>query len=128
MNIKDAALAATFASEKLIVPEWDGVTVEVREMTGRDRAHFTKLSFKENFEAMWPDLVTACTFDPETGKPAFGKADRDALLAVSAAALDRIATVALRLSGMNQDAIEQAEKNSERASGESTSDSPATSE
>ncbi len=128
MNIKDAALAATFKSEKLTIPEWDGVTVEVREMTGRDRAHFTQLSVKENFENMWPDLVIACTFDPETGQSAFGKADRDALKSVSAAALDRIATVALRLSGMNQDAIEQAEKNSGRANGDFTFASPETSE
>lgn len=127
MKIKDAALAAKLKTETVEIPEW-GVTVSVREMTGRDRAHFTKLSVGEKFEEMWPDVVIACTFDVETGESAFEKADRDALKAVSASALDRIATTALRLSGMDLKAIDEAEKNSERASGEFIFGSPATSE
>jgi hypothetical protein len=60
-----------------------------------------------------PDLVIACTFDPETGEPVFTQADRDQVGALSSDLLDPIITAASLLSGLTQGTRSAAEKNSE---------------
>lgn len=56
-------------------------------------------------------LVIESACDPETKKPLFEQAHRDALLKKSAAVIDRVATVILRVSGVDAKAKEDAEKN-----------------
>lgn len=100
-------------SERVYIPQWD-VTVEVRTLTGRQRAILLQdtvnLKGKVDFQKLYPQLVVMSTYDPQTGKPVFMPGDMDALAEKSGAALEIIAQVATRLSGLNPGELE---KNSE---------------
>jgi hypothetical protein len=102
-------------SELVEVKAW-GVTVLVKSMTARDRARMIGDSVENNgafrLEEVLPDLVILCTFDPETGEKVFADSDRDALMSKSAAPIEQIATVAMRLSGMDEDSVDEAGKDS----------------
>ena len=67
-------------------------------------------------------LLISCVFDPTSGQPLFGEADRDTLMAGNAAFVDQVFEVAARLSGLGKQANKVAEKNSD-ATGSSTSSS-----
>lgn len=101
--------------ELLEVPVW-GVTVLIKSMTARDRAKMVGKAAGNNgqfaLEELLPDLVIQCTFDPETGEQVFLPGDRDALMSKSAAAIEQIAGVAMRLSGMETEAVDEAGKDS----------------
>jgi hypothetical protein len=101
--------------EPVDVPEW-GVTLEVRSMTGAERTRIMDLAANErgqvNLTMVYPEVVIATTFDPESGEQVFEPSDRDALLAKAAVPLERLATVGMRLSGFTQDAQDAAGKDS----------------
>lgn len=114
MSLRDQILAAKDIESELVeVPQW-GVTVEVRGMTGRQRALVLKESVdakgKVDLQKLYPWLVIMSTFDPETSSPVFLAGDFDAVAEKSGAALEVIAQVAMRLSGFNAEDIS---KNSE---------------
>ena len=103
-------------SELVEVAVW-GVTVQVKSMTARDRAKMigdaqTETGMNFRLEEVLPDLVINCTYDPETGERVFQPTDRDALMAKSSAAIEQIATVDMRLSVMNDEAVDKAGKDS----------------
>jgi len=117
---KDAILAANdLQYEDVHVPEWGG-TVRVRALTGAERDAFEAKMAEarqkgmalgaalHNFRAK---LVVRCIVD-EQGKRLFSDDDAKALGTKSGAVLDRLFDVARRLSGMNEDAVEEAAKNS----------------
>ena len=98
--------------ESVFVPEWD-VTVEIRGMTAGDRFRLlqnTSIDGKVNFQRWFPDLVIACTFDPETGEKVFQATDRDTLLTRSGKAIGQLAEVASRLSGLSDADVESAKE------------------
>ena len=101
------------ASREVNVTAWD-VTVLVKSMTAKDRARMINNAASTtgtfNLEEVLPDLVILCTFDPETGERVFAEGDRDALMAKSAAAVEQIATVAMELSGMTEEAVDASGK------------------
>ncbi len=114
-SLRESILGAKdIQTETVSVPEWD-VTVQVRGLTGTQRARLLKNGFEPsgavNFERLYPELVIASTFDPESGERVFTDADRDALNEKSGKALERIAQAAMRVSGLNPDANEDAAKN-----------------
>jgi|SRR6185503_236619 len=98
-------------SEDVEVPEW-GVTVRVQGMTGAERARYLQATVgedgKPNFDRIYPEVLIACAYDPETGEKVFEAADRDALNGKAAGATERIAKVAMRLSGIADDARAEA--------------------
>ena len=100
-------------SELVEVKQW-GVTVLVKSMTARDRAKMINSSVTDGgafrLEDVLPDIVIASTYDPETGEKVFEETDRDALLAKSAAPIEQLATVAMRLSGLNEESVDEAGK------------------
>ena len=100
-------------SEQVYIPQWD-VTVEVRTLTGRQRAILLQdtvsLKGKIDFQKLYPQLAVMSTYDPQTGELIFMPGDMDALAEKSGAALEIIAQVAIKLSGLNPDELE---KNSE---------------
>jgi hypothetical protein len=116
---RDAILKAKdLPGETVAVPEWGG-SVKVRGMTGADRSLWMKQTMQQQgdefvFNPIGSEilLVALCVVDGE-GKPLFTPADVEALGAKSSAALDRIHTVASRLSGTTAEAAETAVKNSE---------------
>lgn len=112
--------AKIFAADDIVskvvpVPQW-GVTVEVRSMTARDRSRLLSAAAMDGgvvkFEEVLPDVVILCTFDPETGERVFSENDREALLSKAAGAIEMLATVALGLSGMDDNAMDEAGKDS----------------
>lgn len=107
--------AQDIKSERVTIEEW-GVEVEVRGMTGAARARVLQVSFDKNgtmdHEKLYPELLIASVFDPESGEKVFSGADREALAEKSAGALEQVARVAMRLSGIDPEARDEAEKNS----------------
>jgi hypothetical protein len=104
--------ADDLALELVNVPEWGG-EVYVRAMTGTERDRFEVGMYlsRENPEeraVVRARVVAYCTVD-EKGKALFTAADIDALGRKSAKALDRIFSVASRLSGTDAEAPKGAE-------------------
>lgn len=108
--------ARRLKTETVNVPEWgEDVSVIVSEMSGlaRDAFHAKKeANKKQSISESQADLLLATVVD-ETGAPVLDEADIAALQAQSVIAIDRIAAVAVRLNGMQPDAVEAAVKNSE---------------
>jgi hypothetical protein len=107
VSIRDRILTSDdIPSELVEVPLW-GVTLEVRGMTGSDRATMLKAAMTPeggvDLQAFYPEIVIACSYDPETGERVFVASDRDSIMAKSGKAIDAVATVGLRLSGMTED-------------------------
>ena len=139
----DAILVATdIETEDVYVPQWGG-TVRVRGMSGDDRAAFekaatvdkpagnraarrggqTETEVKADLRAR---IVAWCVVD-ETGARMFADEDIPALNGKSAAALERVMGVAMRLSGMRgeEDIDEMAKEMLEVPFVDSSSPSPA---
>ena len=112
-SLRERILSAQdIQSERVYVPEWD-VEVEVRSMTGAQRARVLQgatVDGEVDLERLYPILLIETVYDPETGDRVFSPADRDALNAKNSGALERIAKVAMRLSGIDAGA-EDAAKN-----------------
>lgn len=113
MSLRDKILQATDIQTELVeVPEW-GVTVEVRGMSGADRARiFDAVSKNGEVSAgdLYVETVIATAYDPETGAHVFDEKDKAALMEKSAQAIDRLSQVGLRLSGMDKEAQDAAGK------------------
>lgn len=101
--------------EDVPVKEW-GVTIQVRGLTGRARAHMLKTHYNSegvaNYETFYPAIIVATCYDPENGEQAFSDEDVDMLSGKSGAVLERLASVGLRLSGLGPKAVEEAGKGS----------------
>lgn len=86
-------------------------------MTGEQNAAYMEAAYNPTtgtmeFGRVLPELVIACTFDPDSGEPVFEAADRDAIAQRSAAALERIGKRAAILSGLGPDSLRDAAGNS----------------
>ena len=116
VNIRQAALNAKDVKTELVeIPEW-GATVEVRGFTLGERLEFLQRvapNGEVNRDHYLPELVIASVFDPDTGQKVFEPADRDMLKTKSAAAVDRITSVANRLSGIGEDEAQKVEQDLE---------------
>ncbi|CAB4169709.1 hypothetical protein UFOVP1305_40 [uncultured Caudovirales phage] len=112
MNLKDQIAEADDLLEEVVeVPEW-GVTLLIRTPTLAARASMIKRFVNEDgtsnandLGAMYPALLIATVCDPETGAALFTTNDSDLILSKNGAIVDRIAQIALRLSGMSGDAV-----------------------
>jgi len=114
--------------EEVVVPEWDNITIIVRGMTGQSRAAMMSRSVdpetgEMSMEALYPEVIIATVYDPETGQPVFDANDRGPLNLKSSGVLERIAQIGMRLSGLTRDEQTELGKDSSRASDASTSDS-----
>jgi len=115
VSLRDKILAAEdIQSEIVDVPEW-GVTVEVRGMNGADRSRILEMASASDdgrigIGTMYVETVIASTYDPDTGERVFSAADRDMLMGKSAAAIDRLASVGMRLSAMDAEAQDNAKR------------------
>ena len=97
----------------VLVPEWGGITIEVRAMNGKERAKLLKgaaAGGEVNMEKWFPDLLIATVHDPTTGEKVFEPADRDAINAKSGAAIAAIADVSARLSGLGESDLQAAKE------------------
>jgi hypothetical protein len=117
MTLRDKILAVDdIPSEKVTVDEWE-VDVLVRGMTAGDRVTLMQnavdpVTGNVNMSIVYPDVVVACVLDPASGEPVFTDDDKSALMGKSSAAIERIATVGLRLSGIGKEEQDAAGKDS----------------
>ncbi len=114
MSIRDQILNADdIKKESVEVPEW-GVTLEVRGMSGGDRARILETAVDAmgnlSLQVVYPEIVIATTYDPATGERIFDYGDTEAILAKNALAVDRIASVGMRLSGLGDAGVADAGK------------------
>lgn len=121
---RDAILrASSLKTEEVKVPEWadpetGADTVLVRELRGRERDEWEASLAVQRGKQMVPDianlrakLVARCVVDGDL-EPLFTQQDVAALGELSAAALDRVFDVAAKLSGLNENDLEEMAKNS----------------
>ena len=120
---RDAILAARdIKTEDVAVPEWGG-SVRVRGMSGTERSRFEE-SLQEplkqsktaerrygpktqvNAKTVREKLCVWCIVDTD-GQRLFTDADLGALAEKSAGALEKVVEVAMRLSGMDEEDVEQ---------------------
>lgn len=110
---KESILAAQdVATERVEVPKWGGAVL-VRGLTGAERDAFegevvqrAGRDVKTNTRNMRARLVVLSVVD-EQGNRLFGFADIETLGAKSARALDRVFGVAMRLSGLRDEDVEE---------------------
>lgn len=111
-TLRDQIFAADDLDRETVeVPEW-GVTLEVRTPDGATRAKIAKIvgADEPNVELVYPALLIPTLFDPDTGEQIFTVDDADAVNAKSGLVLERLSEVALRVSGVTQEALEAAKK------------------
>lgn len=116
MSLRDKILQASdIVTERVEVPEW-GIAVDVKTMTGAERAMIMQSTAEAggqmDFTNIYPEVVIACTYDPETGERVFSYDDKPHLMAKSGLAIDRIALVGLRLSGFTKESTDEMGKDS----------------
>lgn len=119
MNVltKNAILSQSDREIELVeVPEWGGV-VFVRSLSGEERDQFEASiierngrDVRTNLRNLRARLVVLAACD-ESGAPIFTPGDAAALGAKSAAALDRIFSVAQRLSGLRENDVQELAEN-----------------
>ena len=100
--------------EKVDVPEW-GDFVYVRKMNGMERDRWELMTSNAVEKPMGANIrasLCAMTICDEKGKRLFTDNQMNALGAKSASALDRIFSVSKDLNKLNDDDIEELEKNS----------------
>ena len=110
--------AADFKTEDVDVPEWGG-TVVVKSLSGSERDSFEASLVQQRkggnsslkLENIRAKLVSKAIIDPDTKEPMFTAADIEMLGTKSAAALDRVFSVAQKLSKITDEDIEELEKN-----------------
>lgn len=113
MSLRDSVLNSADVPEELVtVKGWGDKPFLVRGLTAGEQADFyARVSTIDprsgevtvNRKHWAAEMVIACTYDPESKAKVFEAADRDTLNLKSAAALNRLATVAARLSGLGDD-------------------------
>ncbi|MHC5539600.1 hypothetical protein ACYOEI_15385 [Singulisphaera rosea] len=104
------ASAKDLPREEVAIPELGG-SVYVRAMTGTERDAFESRFSKDSTTNIRARLAVATVCD-EAGKTLFTEGDIEALGNVSAALLDRIFTVAIRLSKVTKADVDQLRGNS----------------
>jgi len=103
-------------SEIVDIPEW-GVKVLVRGMTLGAKDEFLAAivdtnSKSANVKNFTSGVLVACSYDPESLERLFTESDIPALKERSAVAIQRIVDVGVRLSGLGDEAVDVAGKDS----------------
>lgn len=115
---KEQILAASdLLSETVYCPEWGGGVV-IRSMTGTQRDAYEqslmtrddKGAFVVDTENMKVKLIVYTAVN-ESGEPLFTADELAAIAGKNAAVIERLATVASRLSGLGNQALDEAAKN-----------------
>jgi hypothetical protein len=128
MSLRDKILAAEdIPSENVTIEEW-GVDLIVRGMSAGDRMTLMQNAYDQttqqiNMAAVYPDVVVSCVVDPDSKEPIFTDADKTALMGKSSAAIEKIATIGLRLSGIGKDEQDAAGKDSSSTPNDDSSSS-----
>lgn len=112
--------ADDITSTMLPVPEW-GVVLELRSPTGSERADLQKGFIDmdasqesgevvmRDLKQMWPAIVIACCYDPDTGERAFepSPATMEALNRKNGAVLERVAHACMPIVGLTPGDVDE---------------------
>jgi hypothetical protein len=116
VKLRDKIFAAKdIKEEKVLVPEWD-TELLIKGLNGKDRSDLLAACIdmktgSMDLEKLYPMLIIATAYDPETGEKVFEATDRDQINTKSGGALEKVGQVAMKLSGLNKDDLENAKKN-----------------
>lgn len=104
--------------ETIDVPEW-GVEVGIKSMSAAARANVMELAQggqdglnATHVQAMWGKTLVSCLVDPDSGEPIFTNDDMVALMDKSAAVIERLWQHCFTNSGMTEDDVDEAGKDS----------------
>ncbi len=116
MSLRDKILEANDVEVEIIeVSEW-GTKLGVKTLTGRERAAILRDHMSESgmdVESFYPALLVATVVDPKTQEKVFdAETDVEKLKDKSGAALEKVAQVAIKLAGLNPEAVDEAGKGS----------------
>lgn len=107
-DLREQIRAASDTEAEIVeVPEW-GVEIEIRSMTGRQRAQImTEIAQggmeNINVEHLWSSVLTTCLYDPANGENVFAVDDLEWLMTEkSAAVIDRLSTRCMEVSGITE--------------------------
>ena len=128
MSLRDKILAAAdIPSETVEVPEWN-VTLLMKGMTAADRLALMQNAVDPNtgnvnMSVVYPDVVVACAYDPDSGEPVFTGEDKALIMGKASAAVEKVASVGLRLSGIGKDDQDALGKDSSNTESDDSSSS-----
>jgi len=118
-DLKETILSVQdLATQTEDVPEWGGVRVELRELTGPQRkTYFETIKRDEkglgNVIEMHAAAIALGARDPETGELVFTLEDVPAIMEKKPDVVDRLGRIVLRLSGLGVKVEEDTEKKSD---------------
>ena len=104
-------------TEIVIVPEWNNKKILCKNLSGADRAVLSSMlevdgkTNKVKTNSTTADIVILGAHNPDTGDRIFVPSQKAALLMKNSAPLERLATVIQKLSGLNPEGVDEAEKN-----------------
>ena len=122
-SIRETIKAADDGTAELYeIPEW-GVSVEIRSMTARSRAHFVAEMASEDgtvggvndparIEAMWWHVISQTCHDASSGKRAFTEGDQEWLFEKNARIVNDLANACMAASGLTDESADDMGKDS----------------
>lgn len=115
-NLAEKIFAVDDIQKKRIkVHEWGDVEIEVRSMSGAARSaiqdYLAKSGKVDDMTELYISMIIESVYDPESGEKVFKEVHRDLLRQRNAGTLERIAKEILMVSGFDDEAQEEAEKN-----------------
>lgn len=98
-----------------VVPEFEGIQLELRELTGAQRLQYQESVKTEEGQVVLAEYYATAlvlgAYDPETGERVFTLEDREALYEKGFMVIERLGKKILSLSGIGRDAETRMEKN-----------------
>lgn len=114
LNREQILGALDLKSESVDVPEWGG-QVLVSVMSGAARDALMDTLATPQSSSRFQGVMIASTVVDEASKPVFSADDVEALTRKNPDVMARVVSVAMRLNGIGQKAVAEAEKNSDAA-------------
>lgn len=111
MSLRDRILQTKDIKSNIVNVEQWGVDLDIRTMTAGERsglvASCSKPDGTVDLEKMYPLLIIAAVYDPETGAKVFTSEDMVALQDKSASAIEFVAQKVMEVSGMTPKAVDE---------------------
>lgn len=135
MSIRDQIPVDDRKSETVVVPEWNDLKLVIRELDSGSRNKYTlsgmeRVDVAGGYEFVPVNdpkrqalLVVLSAYEEDGQTKAFDDDDVDFLAERAASAIDRLSSVALKLSGLNPGEVDEAGKASEPTETDSSSSS-----
>lgn len=116
MSLRDRILSANDIQSNIVHVEAWGVDIDIRTITAIERSRLVATCTKEDgnidMEKMYPLLIIAAVFDPETDTRVFSSDDMMLIQDKSASAVEFVAQKVMESSGMMSKAVDTEGKSS----------------